>query len=244
VCRPGHPVCREQTVYRTEPYNCSRIERVAVGEETDYSVDGNVEVRLNGPAPAGLSVRGEAVDLTLSGSRLGIREVARASGVLFLVEKSVDVRIRREDGGPSRPGLKEMNAVVTLTPISAQAALSAVNGGVKSLQLSRHQISASIGRVVLEDMLAIHVELKKARLLSDKPIVDRELSPDEYTLVDQGGRTQVLVDLDRIRLDNEIEKGKYNVVLTVIARSRAGLPILGSESLEIEAQGKLKNKKL
>lgn len=209
-----YPICHSEPYYERVPYACTKRESVPVGQELDYRVNADVQVKFN---LASVDARpAEGLRLSLDGQDVSLAATSLSGQVLLYVKSTQSVDVLRPDAGPYSPGEKRVRARFEITAQDAGRALSAVNGGIGDLALRGSELSFTLGRMEGRDSLEFGLKLERKRFLGAKRVFEGAVLPGAVSFEERGDRTLVRLALDRLNLSEQIKADKnYRLDLSV-----------------------------
>lgn len=226
VCHPiDRRECHQVAVYRTEYYDCSYYDTVAVHVH-DYNTSAQVRVLLDNVAP-GLIVN-ENISVELDGASVSVKSSSKTSKAILMAE------VVSQAGTPAG-GLQQITSTIHLTAIPT-ADIAAPLAGLKIVTLNdKGEVVLEVKGLAQPELFGLKVSLKDPVFLGkDDLIAENELAVKAIQTVKSGSVTRLSFNLKDIGADvGALAKGKYRVTLKLKSLLNEGA-IVNRQSLPAE----------
>ncbi len=212
-------------------YTCYRNEAVPV-EVRDYFIFGDIEMEL-GPVPMGI-IPNEEISVTLNDLKIAV--TSKGTKELVVYGEVLDYKLISDIPPKKRFSLYYKISFAPLAPH-----LKPIMGALSNLEYKNYALDFKVNRVEERISFFPRIKIVRKKLFNDQVIVDRDLHPSEYELIDEGDKTVVVADLARFRrvLD---EGGTF--IITAIAQVKFQDPkiisTLSTSRSEISSSIKIK----
>jgi hypothetical protein len=226
---PG--ACRQEPDYIDVPYTCYR-ERTISYQVKLYDVVSRVFVNAVAGSSAP-SVIDEVLAVTLTQESIQVSPV-RVSGKNVLSQK-ITSNVVQFDGRT-----KYIDNFIEITLGDKNDLLSPVIGGMKDLEVRGGLVTFTVGKVLRPDLFIVRADFRDKKIGDDLQFIERDLLANEIEIVDEGTRSRVNIDLQRLGILSQM-KGK-KVVFTTTASVKLDVSniinVKDLPSLEIKSEVK------
>jgi hypothetical protein len=218
-------VCSEVPYYVSEAYTCYQTHQTAKTVK-DYDVIANVIFNF-GPVPAGVQAR-EQFNVTLNGENLWTP--VKDSGQLVIFSE-------RKNQASQNGGLLNLAVTYDIDFASKNEILAPFAMDPAGFAIKSDVLTFDVGHVVHPDTFLPELKIKQ----DGDTLIERALMQSEYQLVNQNGRTSVVVNLLGLGLKlDRAEKAEVKVTTKLIIAGNVVNP--GALPSKLEKSGKAKIK--
>jgi hypothetical protein len=191
------PVCYSQPVYRIEAYSC--WETVSVPYEVfDHTTTANVNVKISPTPETRPVVNNCGVNFSLTGDYL--IPTNTCSEYVAVANKTFE-----NDGNVK-------NYTYAIKLLDAETVLAPLAGKLQGLQVNGSDLVVKTGNLTGATNFSLKLYVQRRRLLkSDVVLIDRALSPGEYSFQSTDAKTG-LVHINLQKLLGNFEANKKNII--------------------------------
>ncbi|MFN8369835.1 MAG: hypothetical protein U0T83_04315 [Bacteriovoracaceae bacterium] len=204
----GNPrTCTTTPRYVQQPYTCYVTESVPYVIH-DYYITANVTINFanlpqgfNPNIHFSVSLDSDDTNVTISAKN--------AAGLIVYSQKAQNVSV-------AGYGNRLINTAFNVSFKPMGQVISSVLAGVQNMKLEGNLLSFVIGKLSKNAATSIELEIEKSGLFGSE-IFQRILNGNEYSLIDQGNTTLVVIDV--LKLTNKLKAGKkYEFEVKVTAQ--------------------------